>query len=199
MVTCKCCHVVATCHRFSTDPMLPLGLHNADLLGNNHPRIYDSSGRPIDEDTESPRGARDAGPPGGWVDDLNMPLQQWDTGVLQSPQDANPLGSRPPWIDEPPGLQHSWDTVQLQGSQDASPLSLQHSGVDEMPQPLTLESSTLSKMPQHHSEIRFKALLLDSKSNYEQKYGKQLDFLVCPKKLGCHYAYSVICPFNSIR
>ena len=110
-----------------------------------------------------------------------MPLQQWDTGALQGPWDADPLSSQPPWIDELPGLQHSWDTVQPQGSQDAGPSSLQHSGVEEMPRPLALESSTFSKMPWHHSEIRFEALLLDSKNNYKQKYGKLPDFLVCPK------------------
>src|SRR5713101_3115415 len=75
------------------DPTLPLGLHNADPLGSNHPRIYDSSRRSPDRDTESPKGTRDAGPPGGWVDDPNTPGQQWNTEVPQGPQDASPSGS----------------------------------------------------------------------------------------------------------
>ena len=106
------------------DPTLPSGLHDADPIGYNHPRVYDTFRKTIDRDTESPKGTRDAGPPGGWVDDPNTPRLQWDTGVSQGPRDADPMGSRPPWIDEPPGLRRSWDTVQPQGSRDAGPSSL---------------------------------------------------------------------------
>src|SRR5712691_4211076 len=65
------------------DATLPQGLHDADPLGDNHPRIYDSSRRVNDWDTESSRDARDAGPPGGWVDDPNTPILRRDTGCYR--------------------------------------------------------------------------------------------------------------------
>ena len=86
------------------DPTLPSGLHEVDPLGRNHLRIYDHSKGQLQKDTESPKGARDAGPPGGCVDDPNTPSQRWDTKVPQGPRDAGPPGSRRLWIDELPGL-----------------------------------------------------------------------------------------------
>lgn len=77
----------------SKDATLPLGLHDADPLGDNHPRILESSRRPNDRDTESSKDARDAGPPGGWVDDPNTPILRWDTGASQDTQDAGPTGT----------------------------------------------------------------------------------------------------------
>ena len=57
------------------DPTLPSGLHEVDPLGRNHPRIYDHSKGQLQKDTELLKGARDAGPPGGWVDDPSTPSQ----------------------------------------------------------------------------------------------------------------------------
>jgi len=153
------------------DPTLPSGLHEADPLGRNHPRIYDHSKGQPQRDTESLKGARDAGPPGGWVDDPDMPSQRWDTEVPQGPRDAGSLGSRRPWIDEPPGLLRHGDTVKPPGSRDAGLASSRRSKVDETPRPLTLESPVASKTPRRRSEIGLKALQIDSKTDYERKYG----------------------------
>jgi len=127
--------------------MLPQGLQEADPLGYDHPRVLESSRKPNDRDTELLKGARDAGPPGGWVDDPSTPNQKWDTEVPQGPRDASPSGSRHPWIDELLGLQQNWDTVKPSGSRDAGPSSSQHSGVDVTPRPPMLESPNLNKTP----------------------------------------------------
>lgn len=41
-----------------------------------------------------------------------------------------------------------------------------------MPQPPELENPSVNKTPLCRPEIGIKTLLLDSKANYEQKYGK---------------------------
>ena len=57
------------------------------------------------------------------------------------------------------------------GSRDAGLASSRRSKVDETPRPLTLGSPVASKTPRRRSEIGLKALQIDSKTNYERKYG----------------------------
>src|ERR1700733_9452337 len=142
-----------------------------------------------DRDTESPKGARDAGPAGSQhprVDEPKTPPQLWDTGVPQSPRDAGPSGLRRPWTDEPPARTHSApgssrDTVAPQGSRDAGPSSTRHSGVDETPRQRPQNSALSELAPRRRSEIGVKALQTDSKGNYERWYGKQPEHHARPR------------------
>ena len=84
-------------------------------------------------DTESPKGTRDAGPPGNypWVDEPSTPRHEWDTEAPQSPRDAGSSGLRHPRTDDPPARTQVRDTGVPQGPRDADPPGIRHPRIDD--------------------------------------------------------------------
>jgi hypothetical protein len=64
--------------------------------------------------------------------------------------------------------------VTPQGTRDADPTSSRRSGVDETPQQPSRASSTPASdtTPRHRPEIGAKALITDTRTNYQRRYGR---------------------------
>jgi hypothetical protein len=159
------------------DTEVPQGPRDADSAGFQPPRVDEPTTSRHPWDTETPSGSRDAGPSGTrhpWTDDPRTPARQWDTETPSGSRDAGPSGTRHPWTDDARTPARQRDTVTPQGTRDADPTSSRRSGVDETPRQPSRASSTPASdtTPRRRPEIGAKALITDTRTNYQRRYGR---------------------------
>ena len=103
-----------------------------------------------------------------------MPTLQEDPCTPLGNRDAGPSGLRHPRIEDSSMPTYYPNPVVPQGPQDAGPSSELRSGVDDTPwQPSCQYSTPASKRtPRCRAEIRVHALMTNTRTDYECRYGK---------------------------